>query len=211
MHKAYFIFLLLSITLKLTAFEGNIQLTRQSQYDTTYLVFYFKDTKVRIDEFTESGQLNKTLLMDTETGKIMALSPSLKLYTDITRKENKPGTAQQFEVIKSDNFKYIEGKKCYQWRVRNRVLESEITYWVMESDNQMMQKLYSILNATENYSSIPSYYMYIQESQGYIPMLAVERNLVREEKQSMHITSIREQKIPSRFFEIPKGYKNLKT
>jgi hypothetical protein len=211
MRKVYFVVVLLTIALKLSAFEGNIQLTRQSQYDTTYLVFYFKETRVRIDEFTESGQLNKTLLMDTETGKIIALSPSLKLYTDITRKETKPGTAHQFEVLKSDNFKYIDGKKCYQWRVRNRILESEITYWVMESNNQMMQKLYSILNATENYSSIPSFYMYIQESHGYFPVLAVERNLVREEKQSIHITSIHEQKVPSKLFEIPKDYKNLKS
>jgi hypothetical protein len=210
MRKAYTIFVLLILSLKLSAFEGNIQLTRQSQYDTTYLVFYFKETKVRIDEFTETGQLSKTMLMDMETGKIIALSPSLKLYTDISRKETKPRATQQYEVIKSENFKYIEGKKCYQWRVRNRILESEITYWVMESDNQVMQKIYSILNATESYSSIPSFYMYIQESQGYIPMLAVERNMVREEKQSMHITSIREQKVPSRLFEIPKDYRNLK-
>ncbi|NJO69178.1 MAG: hypothetical protein HC830_07765 [Bacteroidetes bacterium] len=83
-----------------SAFEGNIQITRQSHYDTTYLIFYFKDTKVRIDEFTESGILNKTLLVDLKTENIVALSPTLKLYADITRKESRTAPTQQFEVIK---------------------------------------------------------------------------------------------------------------
>lgn len=202
------IFLLFSS--RILAFEGNIQLTKQSQYDTTYVIFYFKDSKVRLDEFTESGQLCKTLLIDLNTENIVALSPSLKLYTDVSRKTNKPKASEQFDVIKTSSYKFIEGKKCYQWRVRNRILESEITYWVMESDNPVMQKLYYILTATENYSSISSFFMQIPESDGFVPLLAVERNLVREQKQSMHITSINEKKIPAKLFEIPKDYKNMK-
>ncbi|NJO69177.1 MAG: hypothetical protein HC830_07760 [Bacteroidetes bacterium] len=52
--------------------------------------------------------------------------------------------------------------------------------------------------------------MHIPETEGYIPVLAVERNLVREEKQSIHITSINERQVPARLFEIPKDYKNRK-
>lgn len=195
----------------LLAFEGNIQLTKQSQYDTTYLIFYVKDSKARVDEFDESGQLTKTLLIDLITENIVALSPSLKLFTNVARYNDSPTkTDKQFDVLKTNNFKLIEGKKCYQWRVRNRLLDSEITYWVMESEMQFMVKLYSILDAAENYSSIPSFYFQIPESEGFVPVLAVERNLVREQKQSMKVTSINERKVSGRIFEIPKDYRNLR-
>jgi hypothetical protein len=207
-------FLLFSIILSASvfAFEGNIQLIKQSHYDTTYLIFYIKDSKARVDEFNERGQLTKTLLINLNSGNIIALSPALKLFTDVTHhnKEMVSKSNRQYSVIKTSNYKMIEGKKCFQWRVRNRLLDSEITYWVMESDNQMMGKLYAILNSTENYSSISSFYLQIPETNGYVPILAVERNLVWEEKQSMHITSINERKVSGRLFEIPKDYKNLR-
>ncbi len=194
----------------LFAFEGNVQLTKQSYYDTTYFIFYIKEAKVRVDEFNVSGQLIKTLLIDLTTENIVALSPSLKLFTDIKRKENPVFNKQKVEIIKTDNFKIIDGKKCFQWRVRNRDLDCEITYWVTPSEFSVIQKLYYILNATENYSLISSFFMNIPDKEGYIPLVAVERNLVREERQTMQITSINERKVSSRLFEIPHDYKNLR-
>jgi hypothetical protein len=193
----------------LYAFEGNVQLTRQSQYDTTYFVFYLKDSNVRVDEFSATGQLNKTLLVNLETEKIVALSPALKVYANLQQKSQNQSHSK-FDVIKTENYKIIEGKKCYQWRVRNRELECEITYWVMESDNLIVRQLYRILDLTENYSSIPSYFKQIPQNSGFIPLIAIERNLVREKKQTIQITSINERKVPSKLFEIPGNYKNLR-
>lgn len=194
----------------LFAFEGNVQLTRQSQYDTTYFVFYVKDSRVRVDEFNASGQLNKTLLVDLETESIIALSPALKVYANLSRKISDTRISPRFDVIKTSNFKIIEGNKCYQWRVRNRELDCEITYWVMESELSVMQKLYRILDTTENYSSIPSYFRHIPDTAGFVPLVAIERNLVREQKQSLLVTSINSRKVPSKLFEIPNDYKSLK-
>lgn len=193
----------------LFAFEGNVQLTRQSQYDTTYFIFYVKDANVRVDEFNATGQLNKVLLVDLNTEKIVALSPALKVYAHLGQK-NEVQDKSRFDIIKTENFKVIEGKKCYQWRVRNRELDCEVTYWVMETENIIIQKLYRILDAAENYSSIPYYFKQIPQSSGFIPLVAIERNLVREQKQSMQITSINEKKVPSRLFEIPSDYKSLR-
>ena len=210
MRKLLAIIIIVFNTGFLFAFEGNIQLSRHSQYDTTYFVFYIKDSKVRLDEFSASGQLNKSLLVNLTTDNIVALSPALKIYTDITRKEDIPQVNQNVEVIKTSNYKIIEGKKCFQWRVRNRVLDCEITYWVMESELAIMDKLFHILDVAEGYSNIPSYFKQIPENIGFVPLVAIERNLVREQKQLMQITSINESKVPERLFEIPKDYKCLR-
>lgn len=210
LRNLFALILIVSNTAFLFAFEGDIQLTRHSQYDTTYFVFYVKDSKVRVDEFNASGQLSKTLIVNLATEDIVALSPALKLYTKINSKQHDKQFGKKVDVIKSDNFKLIEGKKCYQWRVRDRALDREITYWVTESDLDIMLKLYHILDITENYSSIPNYYSQIPENEGFIPLIAIERNLVREQRQLMQITSIKKRRVPSKFFEIPSGYKNLR-
>lgn len=210
MRKFLTVITLFAINLgSVLAFEGNVQLTRQSQYDTTYFIFYVKDASVRVDEFSASGQLNKTLLVDLNTEKIVALSPALKVYANLSQRNNVP-VKSRFDVIKTENFKLIEGKKCYQWRVRNRELDCEITYWVMETEYNFMQKLYRILDVTENYSSIPSFFRQIPDNKGFMPVVAVERNLVREQKQSLQVTSINERKVPARLFEIPGDYKILR-
>lgn len=203
-----FVFMLFN-TGFLHAFEGNIQLFRYSQYDSTYFVFYIKDSKVRLDEFDSSGKLNKVLIVNLATNNIMAMSPALKLYTDISKKETVSHHTPKVDVIKTDNYKIIEGKKCFQWRVRNTSMDCEITYWVMESQLIIMEKLYHILDVAEKYSSIPSYFRLIPNNDGFIPLLAVERNLVQEQKQSMQITSINERKVSASLFEIPRDYKPL--
>lgn len=193
------------------AFEGDIKAVRQSQYDTSYLIFYVKDNKARIDEFNETGQITKTLLVNLETSEITALSPTLRVYTHVmSKRETDAHPRSNFDIIKTTNFKLIDGKKCFQWRVRNRLLDSEITYWVMESEVSVMSKLFSVLNDTEAYSSIPSFFLQIPDKEGFLPVLAVERNLVREEKQSMEITSVNQRSVSDKLFEIPKDYKNLR-
>ncbi len=80
----------------------------------------------------------------------------------------------------------------------------------MESEVSVMSKLFSVLNDTEAYSSIPSFFLQIPDKEGFLPVLAVERNLVREEKQSMEITSVNQRSVSDKLFEIPKDYKNLR-
>lgn len=191
----------------LLAFEGNIHLTRQSRYDTTYLIFYIKASRVRVDEFSSSGKLTKTLLVNLDTNNILALSPELKMYADITNKEAVDNP--KVEINKTENFKMIEGKKCYQWRVRSRSTDCEVTYWVTELQLPEIKYLFHVLEATESYSSIPSYYLQIPASNGFVPMVAIERNLVREQKQLIKITSINPQKVSSGLFNVPADYRSL--
>lgn len=192
----------------LLAFEGNIHFTRQSRYDTTYLIFYIKASKIRIDEFSASGKLTKTLLVNLDTNNILALSPELKMYADITNKT--PADVPKVEINKTDNFKMIEGKKCYQWRVRNSSTDCEVTYWVTELQIPEIKYLFRILEVTESYSRIPSFYLQIPASSDFVPMIAIERNLVREQKQLIKITSINPQKVSSGLFDVPADYRSLK-
>jgi hypothetical protein len=210
MRKYLTLFLLMGVYMHLSAFEGNVQITRQSQYDTTYFIFHIKEPNVRIDEFSNNGRLIKSYIINLNTENVVALNPALKLYIEMPKKESQARVKQKFDIIKTSNYKVIEGKTCYQWRVRNRELDSEVTYWVTESDIEVMQKLYKILSATEKYSSILSFYMSIPDSDGFIPLVAVERNLLREEKQSMLITSINPRKVPVKLFQIPIDYKSVK-
>jgi hypothetical protein len=80
----------------------------------------------------------------------------------------------------------------------------------MESELAIMDKLFHILDVAEGYSHIPSYFKQIPENIGFVPLVAIERNLVREQKQLMQITSINESKVPANLFEIPKDYKCLR-
>ena len=210
MRKYLILILLIGVCKYLSAFEGNVQITRQSQYDTTYFIFHIKEPNARIDEFSNNGKLIKSYLINLDTEAVTALNPGLKLYIEMPKKEGISSAKQKFDIIKTKNFKVIEGKTCYQWRVRNRELDSEVTYWVTESDIAVMQKLYKILSSTEKYSSILSFYMNIPDRDGFIPLVAVERNLLREEKQSMVITSINARKVPVKLFQIPLNYKSVK-
>lgn len=210
MRKYLMLLLLIGVNMHLSAFEGNVQITRQSQYDTTYFIFHIKEPNARIDEFSNNGQLIKSYLINLSTEAVTALNPALKLYIELPKIEGPSSLKQKFEITKTKNKRVIEGKTCFQWRVRNRDLDSEVTYWVTESDIAVMQKLYKILSTTEKYSSILSFYMNIPDRDGFIPLVAVESNLLREEKQSMVITSINARKVPAKLFQIPLNYKSVK-
>jgi disulfide oxidoreductase YuzD len=65
-------------------------------------------------------------------------------------------------------------------------------------------KLIDILGSTENTSE---FYRHIPDSQGFFPMLAVQRTMVRDERMRTKVVEIAPKNINSMLFEVPASYK----
>ncbi len=193
-----------------SGFEGNITLVKQTFYDTTYLTFTVKEKLVRIDEKNAKYEVIQSLIIDLQGKKITALSPSQKLFTTIQKFNEGSNSQKDYTVIKSENFKYIEGKKCFLWRVRNSNLNMEISFWVFESDFSFFNEVISLLSHNQDYSRFCLYFDQIPNTQGYFPMLMVEKTLLRDEKMKVTVQHINRRKVDSRLFIVPSEYKCMR-
>jgi hypothetical protein len=193
-------------------FEGRITFIKETLYDTTIFTFTVKENLVRIDERNSKQQILQSLIVDIETKKITALSPSLKLYTTIKKHSHREKEKQQdFICLKTTNFKYINGYKCYQWRMRNQGLNCEISYWVSGGNLNVINEVFQLLSGTDDYAKYCLYFDQIPQSNGYFPVMIVERTLLRDKKFQFFIQDINTKKIDDQLFNIPKGYKYLRS
>ncbi len=202
-----FVLLLIAIASVANHFEGQITFVRKSFYDTTYLQYYIKQDRIRIDKYEEKGgPLIQTLLVDLEKETVTAVNPEKKLYRPLNISSGGSGKKSHFEVIKTNNFRRIKGIKCYQWRVRNEKLNSEIAYWVTKKRFGFFDDLFDLLKRTERtyhfFSQIPG-------NEGYFPMLAVERTLLRDERERLEVKNINRNKLSESLFIIPDNYREL--
>lgn len=191
-----------------TFFEGRIELVEKSHYDTTYYSYLIKNKQVRVDKFDQNHQILQSLLVNLDNEEIIILSPSKKLYTRLNPLSNTNTNDEHFTVIKTDNTRTINEKKCYQWRVKNKEMNTEVAYWVAENNFYYFNDFIKLLNRTEKTFS---FFEKIPDSQGFFPMLTVERTLLRKEKKRIEVIEINPQKINDKMFEIPQGYKEVKT
>ena len=188
-------------------FEGTITIIKQTLYDTTLFTFQVKKKLVRIDEKNMRNEVIQSLIIDITTKSITALSPSQKLYTKIYK--NRVTPPSDIKVTKTTNFKMIEGYKCYQWRVRNNTVNSEISLWVCAESFTFFSEVMDLLSKTEDYSEYCRYFNLIPDNSGYFPIMVVERTLLREEKTRVMVQSIQRKEINESIFQIPKDYKCL--
>ncbi len=187
-------------------FEGEIVFVRETLKDTSYLSYKIKGTKVRIDELDNNLKTKSYMIIDINAPIIYAVSPSRKLYTNMPihpwDKENAPQSS--FQVLKTENYKYIKGYKCNQWRVRNKKENTEIAYWVAFDQFVFFKKLLSLLNLADKNSE---YYLRIPETAGVFPMLSVERTILRSWKSTLEVVNIKKSNMSTGLFEIPGDYK----
>lgn len=186
-------------------FEGQITFVKKTQYDTVYIHYFVKDNKVRINQYTNDGDLIKSLLGDFDKDSIIAIDPSRKMYkplnleTELTLNKNR----SELEIQKTGNHKIINGVKCYQWRVKDRNSNSEVAYWVADENFNFINKLVQLLKNTDR---MCHYYSFFQDKSGSIPFVTVERTLVRKEKQRVILSHIEEKEIDDSYFNIPSSY-----
>lgn len=188
------------------SFEGKIKLVEETHYNTNFYTYTIKNKQIRVDKYNQNHKIIQSLLLNLENKQIIVLSPTKKMYTflDVSRNPNTPN--ENIEVIKTENSRLLNGKKCYQWRVRSVEQNTEITYWVSESSFYFFNDFIKLLNCTEQTFS---FFEIIPDSEGFFPMLTVERTLLRKIKKQISVIEINQQKVNDTTFEIPKDFKKV--
>lgn len=184
-------------------FEGKINCVKETLTDTVHYTYYIKNSMVRIDEYDKNDVLINYTLIDLEKQTMRAVNPSRKLYMSIPVHPYE-SPADEFRIIKTKNYKMINKYKCYQWRVRNEKNNTEIAYWVAKDDFHFFEKLLRIINRQEKH---PKYYLQISDTNGFFPMLSVERSLLREFRTRIMVVDIEKSQLPDSLFSIPGDYK----
>jgi hypothetical protein len=88
--------------------------------------------------------------------------------------------------------------------VKSREKNTEISYWVTQNNFDFFEKMVKVINQTDlNWD----FFNQIPQTQGFFPMLSVERNLVRDEKNRTSVLQINWRSIDSALFRIPSDYK----
>lgn len=188
------------------SFEGKIKLVEETHYNTIFYTYTIKNKQIRVDKFNQNHKIIQSLLINLEDEQIIVLSPSKKKYTYLNLSRN-PNTANEnFEVIKTENTRILNGKKCYQWRVRNVEQNTEVAYWVSESNFYFFNDFIKLLNCSEHTFT---FFEKIPDSQGFFPMYTVERTLLRKIKKQISVIEINHQKVNDTTFEIPKDFNEV--
>ncbi len=187
-------------------FEGEIVFVKISLNDTSYFSYKIKDNKVRVEELNNKLETKNYMIVDVDAPLIYAVNPSRKLYTNMPIHpwdfDNAPQS--NYQVIKTDNYKYLKGYKCNQWRVRNKKEDTEIAYWVANDNFYFFKKLLRLINVADKSSD---YYLRIPETDGIFPLLSVERSILRAWKSKLEVINIKQKDMETALFEIPQDYK----
>jgi hypothetical protein len=199
----FFLFVI-PFTANAKGFEGSILLVRESFYDTSYYTYYVSDDNIRIDEFDANKNLLSIYLVNTKSSEVYIVNPAKKLYAKLKKKTQNCFAEGKYSINKTINSKLINGVKCYQWRVRSKEKNTEIAYWVTQNDYTFFEKMVKVINQTENSWD---FFCKIPQTEGFFPMMSVERNLVRDEKMRTSVTHIERKPLNSSIFQIPTNYK----
>lgn len=196
-------FFLLPVEAGNNSFEGHISFVKKTYFDTVYINFYIKENKARISYYSKDGVLLHSLLADIDEETVFAIDPERKMYKQLNIREESHLNTERLKIIKSGNFRQVNGVKCYQWRVRDRKTNSEIAYWVAQKDLDFMNELISLIARTDK---IYQFFSEIPSTDGYFPMLSVERNLLRKERQRIMVREIVSKEMDDSLFAIPETY-----
>lgn len=187
-------------------FEGRFYLEKKTLSDTTFLTYSIKSNNIRIDEFDKYRRPTQSFIINIAEKSIVVINPSKKLFTNIQPRPINEISTNELEVIKSDNWRFINGYKCYQWRIKNRGQNTEISYWVPNDKFSFFDDMVKAWNSSDKNLA---FFLQIPELQGYMPMEAVERTLLRDEKCRLEVLDISKAKIDDSIFQIPDNYKAL--
>lgn len=188
-------------------FNGILEYIEYTPFDTTYFKVYVSNGKVRVDSYKDKNSkrtIEKILIYNLKNRDVIVLKPSEKKYrllnVDVVNRKNTDGCEM---ILNKNNYKYINGYKCIQYRVKNIKENTDITYWIPEKDfpfyYEMVSMKRSMLRVYKYFFMLPNYKV-------AFPMQTVERSLLREEKSSYKVIGLAESKINNHIFDIPGDY-----
>jgi len=184
-------------------FEGTIFVEKKGLNDTVNLAYNVKGKLIRVDEIDESGLVNESLIIDVENKRIVAVKPQKKLYRMLPSDNVISRRPNDLVIKKSTNYKLINGFKCYQWRVKSVPLNTEVSYWIPEASFSFFSDMLLMLNSSERSLH---FFMMLPLSDGFMPMLAVERTLLRKEKKRFRVTKVLPKSLQDSLFKVPNDY-----
>lgn len=192
-------------------FEGDVSYVKTTFSDTIYYVYTIKDDCVRIDEYNKYKRPTRAYIINLLDKSVMVINPNKKLYTQLETFPVKDEFIQNMEVVHTGNYKYINGYKCSQWRVKNFEENTEISYW-MAGDNfnfytPMSQVAMSIEDHFLFYKALPQ-----SKMQGVMPMLIENKTLLRAPKSTFTIMAINSHPVDASIFNLSQyqKYDNLR-
>jgi hypothetical protein len=198
-----FLLTLNSLSVNTVAFEGKIEVVHESLYNTSYFTYFVKNNNVRIDKFDSNHSIEQSLLINLENRQVYILSPTKKMYTQLDVHESNNSNSDNYTILKTENSRMVGDYQCYQWRVKNKERNTEIAYWVSQNNFYFFEDLVKLINNTDN---TYEFFGQIPETQGFFPMLSVERTLLRREKSRTYVVNISDKKVSDDLFQIPSNY-----
>jgi len=187
-------------------FSGEIKYVQYTPFDTTYYTVYVSKDKIRIDSFNnkEQKKAQKIMIYDLKAQKIIALKPSEKIFKLTDAKFSSSEKIRgSYVIINRRNTKYINGYKCIQYRVKNRIEDTDITYWIPENSFPFYYEMVSIKNSMQK---AQKYFFMLPNHEIAFPMQTVERNTLREERLSYSVVKIDKKPIEDTLFIVPENY-----
>ena len=187
------------------SFKGSIKLAQETYYDTTYFTYYVKIPQIRIDKFDSNHKLEQSILVNLNSKQVYMVSNTKKMYTSPQTKENEINSIDEnFIVLKTENSRMIGDYLCYQWRVKNKERNTEVTYWVTQNNFYFFNALLKIIG---NIDKTYEFFAQIPESEGFFPVLSVERTILRKQKSKTYVVDIEKKDIAEDLFTIPSNFK----
>lgn len=181
------------------SFEGKIFFKSYKQGQEEIYVYYVKGNQVRLDQI-QNGIINGTILVNTSTKEMHALTPKHKIYYERKYNPTQYPIRKDVKVEKTGEYKEIKGFKCQKVKVSDQTKGSSITYYIAEKNFDFFRPLLKTLNRKENLSVN---YHQVQGLERDFPFLGIEKNSEGKVVQRLQVTLIQEEEVKEGMFEIP--------
>ncbi len=186
-------------------FEGEISYMKVTHSDTLFYVYTVKNNNVRIDEFDKYRRALRSYVVNTQEKSLYVINPNKNIYTAIEYTSENNDLAG-FEVINTGNYKYINGYKCDQWRVRNIERNTEMSYWIAGDNFKFYSSMSNVAISIDDvflfFKALPA-----AKTDGVIPFLVENRTLLRSPKSVLSNVEVKPHKIDPSVFSVSRYQK----
>lgn len=183
-------------------FEGTITYVKTTLDDTSYFAYHIKGLKVRVDGLSDDFSLLNSVILDLEEGTKTAIDVSRQLYSRI--QPYRQPVVEGIQVnAERQNTKTVAGYQCEQWLLMDQSNNTVLTYWMADLNYPYFQQLLELKGASDR---ISSYFISFTPPNGFVPLAAVERSLLRTERSRIEAISVEEKTLEDSLFEIPDNY-----
>ncbi|MCX7954452.1 MAG: DUF4412 domain-containing protein [Bacteroidales bacterium] len=184
-------------------FEGELYLVERTLFDTNCYRYLIKNSFVRIDEIKDTQILNISII-NLIDNKIIRINPKKKMYVVNYINNTKEKIDTSIEVKNSGNYKIICGEKCFQWRIKNKTENFELSFWV--SENKDYNFYYYLLNYFRSKFKHIHYYLILPHFFGKLPLEITEYTTLRDFVYQIKVVKINRIPIDTSFFYIYRNY-----